>query len=61
MLIYNIEMGVSAARPKAKLVIHEYVKPLPKFPSEVETGEQIYNYYLQQALNKDIGVYNDIR
>lgn len=54
-------MGVSLAKPKAKVIISEYVATLPKFPAGVSSANDIYNFYLTQALVEEMGVYNDIR
>lgn len=48
-------------KPSARTILYEYVDRLPVLPQGVSSGEQIYKYYLQQATNRDIGVYNEIR
>lgn len=54
-------MGISLSSPCPKTLIDEYIVGLPQFPDGVRTGDEVYQWYRQQARFEDISVFNDIR
>lgn len=54
-------MGISLGSPSPKAIIDQYIVGLPQFPDGVRTGDEVYEWYRQQAHFEEISVFNDIR